>query len=555
MISSISDIDELSLESNPLKIYQSILEGEGKPSRVNISVEESIQKPKVRTQFVKNLAQLRELSNNFVELFNEKVDQFPDFVKALMSSMYTKLKVKFPEITDKLALSISGYILVDLYMNLIICHPENYGITLTTLNSRTTIKLKENLLEITKLLSQMVLMAPFPIEEVYLQPLNDYIESQSDLVERTLRKLTRHPDIERLYGISVLNDLSNYKKPTLLIEVDELTNITKLISENNTLFDENDVIQEYLLELTELTKNARNLKLAIGSKELKLTLTPTVKDVPGKFGSKTNTLLIQAKRCVIYMMQVQNGRNLLDLLLSKIKPDDELKFAQIIEDEHKEKIEKSMYTNAQQGSLGDLSKMTYHDLKCLALEKILELETMGILSRSNNFQQLVNEIAHDIRAKKDQRSAKQQQIYSAELVLKGVEDKEQRLKKLLDVYNDYISKTVASLQSKPDQHRKKKLFPFISKQYFYQKQLRRQGKTPKFGSYKYGARYLYDQGILAELKGVKGQELPKVDLMFSCDEVGVFLIEAASGSIPIPNAVAKLSLDDLLFTQYENNKS
>ncbi|GMM38150.1 Iqg1 protein [Saccharomycopsis crataegensis] len=561
LISSVADIENLSLESDPLKIYQSILEDEDKPVHTRITVEEAIQKPEVRNQFVKNLAQLRELSNSFFELIWEKIDILPLFLKVMMSSMFFSLKSKFQDtISEKLILSICGYILVDLYLNSIVVSPENYGITLTTLNTSTTLKFKGNLHKIAKLLGQMTLMVPFSIEEVYLQPLNEYIESQSVLVEKILKRLTikSNCNIEKLYEMSVLDDLSLYKKPTLLIEVEDLSKITSLISNNSDLLSpKEDLMNKYLSELDEVSKQShKSLKHLIGAKEFRLTLDPVIKDMESEYnGSKKNALLIQAKRCVIYMLQVQGGRNLLDLLLSKIGPVDEKKFAQIIHNEAKEKSEKNIYTNASQGSLGDLLKMSYHDLKCLALEKILELESMGILERENNFQQLINEIAYDIRAKKHQRLSKKEQIKGAEKVLKGIEDKEKRLKKILDVYNDSISKAMASLQSQPTQS-KKKLFPFFSKQYFYQRELRRQGKTPKFGSYKYSAKYLSDQGILGELKGVKcgviGLELPKVDFMFSCDEVGVFLIEAASGSVPIPDAIAKLSLDDLLLFQYEN---
>lgn len=539
ILNSISNIENLLLESNPVIIYQSILEAENKPF-TNITVEEAIKMPEVREQFIQNLGQLREFNNQLIELIQQQIDEFPKSVKILMLVMYRSLKLRF-EIDDRLALSLAGYLFIELYINSIIKNPENFGIVLNTENNYTTLKLKKNLLEISKLLSQLILMTAFPPNEMYLQPLNDYIESQTNTIEGILRQLVSHLDIEQSYGITIYDDLTNYQKPKFVIELEDLNKVVALLKKNQSLFDD---------KLGVANLNLKDLKYSIGGTRVMLNLIPNVKDV-GKLGSKTKTMLIQIKRCIIYMIQVQSAPNLIHLLLLKIKPHDEELFKQIIQDEQKEKIEKSIYTNAVAGSLGDLTKISYHELKCLALEKILELELMGILNRENNFQQLINEIASDIKDKRDQRNNQQKQIDNAEKIIKGLKDKQVKMKNILAVYNDYINKAMNLLQTKPQ---KKKLFPFINKQYFYQKELKRQGKVPKFGSYKYSAKYLWDLGILEELNTIKGPELPKVDFMFSCDEVGVFLIEAASGSIPIPNAVAKVTLDELLFNQYESKE-
>lgn len=552
LVSAVADIPGLLLESDPLKIHAMEFSSE---KTKNILAEDAIQIPAVRAAFVRNLAQLRELANLFLETAWAKMEEIPLFVKTLSAALYNAVRLQY-DIPEHMALSMAGFILFDLCIGNVLSTPENYGIALTTSGAEDTLRLKSNLKQIAKVLSQMALMAPFAQEDIYMQPLNEYIELQAPLVGRVLEKLVlrAHSNFDLMYGMLVIDDLGRRRKPQIDVDSTDLATAQKLLVKHRHVFPENDVLISILDELEGLEKQAKQgLSKVFGSGVFPLDLIPLASsEAPS---SKKNALLIQAKRCIIYMLQVQSGRDLLDLLLLRIRPEHEAAFAAIIAEEKREKREKSMYTNAAQGSLGDLTKSSYHDLKCIALERILELEQMGLVLREDGFQQLVAQIATDIRAKKELRSGKRDEIRHAERVLHGVEAKEAHLKKILEVYNEYIGKATALLQSVPG---KKKKYSFFSKQYFYQRALRRQGKSPKFGSYKYSAKYLSEQGILSELRGIKcgvlGIELPKVDFMFSCDEVGVFMIEAASGLVPIPNAIAKLSLDDLLLSQYEGRE-
>ncbi len=93
--------------------------------------------------------------------------------------------------------------------------------------------------------------------------------------------------------------------------------------------------------------------------------------------------------------------------------------------------------------------------------------------------------------------------------------------------------------------------PF-TKQYNHERELERSGRKPKFGSYKYSASTLTDKGVLVSWKGYTGPDLHRIDLTISCDEVGVFFLEASRGSIQIPGASAQVPMDSLLAAQFAN---
>lgn len=268
------------------------------------------------------------------------------------------------------------------------------------------------------------------------------------------------------------------------------------------------------------------------------------------------------------MIQVQDDqKDLFELLKSRIVPAYETKFAKIISSERAdiEMNRTNEYVNDGQGFLGDLSNISYHKLKQIALERILELESMKSVTRKDSFQVLLNEIAYDIRTKHDQRLSRKKQLAAAENTLIRLDEKERFLQDQLNAYNAHIDKSMEELQAKPT--KQKKVMPF-TKQYFYERELKKAGKLPKFGAYKYSSKRLYEKGILAELRGLNqdlnssgassffgGFNFPKVDFMFDCDKAGVFTISCKSGSLAVNGLSATLTIDQLLEYQFENKQS
>lgn len=98
--------------------------------------------------------------------------------------------------------------------------------------------------------------------------------------------------------------------------------------------------------------------------------------------------------------------------------------------------------------------------------------------------------------------------------------------------------------------KKRFLLPF-TKQYNHQRELERSGKVPKFGSYKYSARSLFDKGVLVSWVGVPDRDWDRINLTISCDEVGIFSVEGSKGHIQIPGASALVPIEDLLQAQFE----
>ena len=238
----------------------------------------------------------------------------------------------------------------------------------------------------------------------------------------------------------------------------------------------------------------------------------------------------------------------MDIMLKQPTEEDEMRWKALVRDE--------LTTNHSQcgayseaNSLLDIGSMSYSELKGIALENIIQVEQFGKIRRDNNYQDLLNSIAIDIRTKHRRRIQRQRELESARLTLGRLHDQAVYLEQQLNSYNDYTEQAMITLQNKKG--KKRFLMPF-TKQWDHQRELQKSGKVFKFGSYKYSARNLVDKGVLVSWRGYNERQLDRVDLTISSNEVGVFTIDGSSGNMMVPGANAHIRLDDLLQAQFNN---
>jgi Ras GTPase-activating-like protein IQGAP2/3 len=262
---------------------------------------------------------------------------------------------------------------------------------------------------------------------------------------------------------------------------------------------------------------------------------------------------METKRCVLYIIRVQQGTNLLDIMVRPITQAEEQKWHQLVNDEILEfrkspRRQSSPYSNSS--SALDISTLTYSELKRTVLENILTLERTGKITRANHYQDLLNAIALDIRTKHRRRVQRSREMDNVRITLSALEEKAEWLDSQLRSYNDYIEQAMVTLQQK-SKGKKRFLLPF-TKQYNHERELARSGRVPKFGSFKYSARNLAEKGVLVGWRGYSERQWDKMDVTISSDEVGVFYLEGSIGSLMIPGAAASVPLDDLLQAQFNN---
>ena len=132
-------------------------------------------------------------------------------------------------------------------------------------------------------------------------------------------------------------------------------------------------------------------------------------------------MLVQTKRCVLYIIRVQQGKNLMDILVKPVTEEDEVKWHQLLrEDMSNTKGGRTPYAETLFYDLAEYipmrvvsdSRMSYAEMKHTALQNIINLEKMGKITRQNGYQDLLNSIATDIRTKHRRRIQRQNELES-----------------------------------------------------------------------------------------------------------------------------------------------
>ena len=266
--------------------------------------------------------------------------------------------------------------------------------------------------------------------------------------------------------------------------------------------------------------------------------------------AEVKALFTETKRCVLYIIRVQSGGSLLEIMVKPITPEDEERWETLVRDELRTgSRRKGAYSEST--TIVDFASLSYAELKSMALENILQLESVGRLTRRNQYQDLLNGIAVDIRTKHRRRIQRQRELDGVRNTLGRLNEQAVYLEQQLKTYNDYIEQAMVTLQNKKG--KKRFLMPF-TKQWEHERELQRSGRSFKFGSYKYSARTLADKGVLVHWKGYLERQWGMVDLTISSNEVGVFTLDGSSGNMMIPGANAQIPLDDLLQAQFNNTQ-
>jgi len=185
---------------------------------------------------------------------------------------------------------------------------------------------------------------------------------------------------------------------------------------------------------------------AAGTSDIHMFLTPKLHDVEDP-EAEVKALFMETKRCVLYIIRVQTGANLLEILVKPISPEDEAKWESIIREDFSDgSNSRGAYSDANK--MVDLTRMTYYELKRTALENVMRLEQMGRISKHNFYQDVLNAIASDIRSKSRRRVQRQRELDGVRLTLGNLHEKAKYLEQQRKSYDDYIEQAMATLQNK-----------------------------------------------------------------------------------------------------------
>jgi len=327
--------DELDLESDPLQIYRASINNEelrtGMRSQRNPDVgrAQAIKDPETRETFIAHLEALRTLSEDFMNVLDNNVERMPYGIRYIARKAIEALLERFPEENEEVIVQVVEHFVFQKYFNPAIIGPDAFGIVNKTL---TPIQ-KKNLGALSKLLNQVTSGRLFANENMFLQPLNEYVSIAIGQFKEVFKAIIDVPAVETRFEMDEFEDLTSKQKPTLYMKMSDIFAIHRLVAQEIDAIAEarEDPLREIINELGSVQTSESELK-TVGNTEISLQLDPSfhVVDDPE---SEIKALFVETKRCILYIIRVQTGTNLMEILIKPITAEDEGRWDNLIAEE------------------------------------------------------------------------------------------------------------------------------------------------------------------------------------------------------------------------------
>ncbi|CAH7690974.1 hypothetical protein PPACK8108_LOCUS26492 [Phakopsora pachyrhizi] len=567
---------ELNLETDPIKIYRSVISEEETRTGIqssrpmDVTFNEALADQETLSLFIKHLQSLRALTDRFLYAITQSTRKMPFGLRYIGREIFRGLKVKFTNESEDGLAKVVLHMIYYRYLQPAIVAPETYDVVDSIISPLA----RKNLLEVSKMLNQISVGRLFSDENPYLVPLNEYLSHASGTFTTWFYSLIDVEDAEVHFEVDEYLDHVGSNKPTIYISPNEIYSTHALVQRDLDRIapEDDDPLRVVMNELggapsaasAELDQ-ARSGEIALHL-ESKLTVTQDPE-------ADLKALWVKTKRYVLAMLKVQPEKSLLDAFLAPVTEEHEDEWSRIVMEEiefernRKQKISPSSSSSTDhhynsRHTLEDVhqsfclfynkKRLTFQELKARTLENVLALEKRGKFSRDDCYQGILDSLAKDILQRNRRRIQRRVDMMMLVNTIGNLNDKHRYLEEQEAKYHSYISDSMASMQKKG--FKKKFVMPFTP-QWHHLRSLEKEGRKPRFGSYKYSAQRLYEKGILLSINQFSPKQFDKVSLIISCDEVGIFKIETRYLDSIVNNGTIELRMEDLLESQFAGKQS
>ncbi|KAI9140363.1 hypothetical protein BKA69DRAFT_1080627 [Paraphysoderma sedebokerense] len=560
---------DFDLETDPLLVYKSIIReeesktGQKSAKKFDVSREEALADEATKQKISKVLQHLKLFTDQFMDAIVASLPKMPYGIRYIAKELRKSLTNKFPAEKDETVLRVVGNLVYYRYMNPAIVAPEVFDVIDTVISPLQ----RKNLSEISKMLNSISVGKTFGDNDPHMTQSNEYISKSSKRFLEFLKNVTTVPEPEEQLNVDEFVDVTKTTKPVIYISPREIFSMHDTLLErlDQVAPEKDDPLRVIITELGPAPPTDQLDQPSL-SGEIALTLT-------NRFAEKSNAdveakrVFVETKRLILPIIRVLQGKNLLDILEKPVTEKDELAFAEYKLSEPVAKgvpsqnslvykSNMSLNTSTSTAVNGDIAHgLNLAALKKLALENMSKLEAMGKVNKANYYQDMLNSIAKDIRDKHRRRQQRRSDLNQIKHTLKHLQEKAGYLDEQTKSFNEYINACIANLTN--NKSKQKKNPTLFSRQYFHMRDLKKEGKVPQFGSYKYSAKVLQEKGVLVSIEheDISPKHYDRINLTISCNEQGVFDIEASYSpgiGVSISSDKTQLKLEELLQYQFSN---
>ncbi|XP_010006578.1 PREDICTED: ras GTPase-activating-like protein IQGAP3, partial [Chaetura pelagica] len=536
----------LSIRTDPVDIYKAWVNqsesqsGQRSELPYEVSPEQALSHPEVQRRLDISIRNLLVMTDKFVSAITSSVDKIPYGMRYVAKILRTSLAEKFPKAPEEEIDKIVGNLLYYRFMNPAVVAPDGFDIVDISAGVTLHPDQRRSLGSIAKVLQHLATHRALDGENTHLCGVNSYLENTYHKFRKFISAACCVPEPEERFNIDKYSELVTVAKPVIYITVGELINTHKLLLEHQDSIapHHGDPLHELLEDLEEVpmvqSLVGENIPNTVDTSadqlsKLEISLTLTSKLVPAASSeeSDTRSLLLSTKQMLVDVIQSQPGDSLQEILWTPASQHEEAS--------HQQLLGRQALWDAQSPaqlrdnpSLAATRHLSLEEKKRKIIRNLRRLESLGLVASAHHYQELINQLAKDIREQRRHRQQRRGELLKLRETLEGLNTKTLFYEEQIDYYNQYIKTCLDNLAASN----------------------RVSGKAKKLQPLHYTAAQLLEKGVLLEIEDLPHSQFKNVIFDISpCQDPGRFQVTAKFLGIDMEHF--QLHYQDLLQLQYE----
>ncbi|XP_071435664.1 ras GTPase-activating-like protein IQGAP3 isoform X2 [Pithys albifrons albifrons] len=539
-----------SIRTSPVDIYKAWINqtesqsGQRSKLPYEVSPEQALSHPEVQRRLDISIRNLLAMTDKFVSAITSSVNKIPYGMRYMAKILRTSLTEKFPKAPAEEIDKIVGHLLYYRFMNPAVVAPDGFDIVDISAGATLHPDQRRSLGSIAKVLQHAAARKAFDGENAHLCGVNQYLEDTHDKFRRFISAACCVPEPEERFNVDEYSEMVAVVKPVIYITVGELINTHKLLLEHQDSIapHHGDPLHELLEDLDEVPtvqslvgesvasladNSAEQVLSQLSRTEISLTLTGKLVPVASSEESDTRSLLLSTKQMLVDVIQCQTGDSLPEILWTPASEYEEAAHDRLV---HRRALQDAQTPTQlkRHRSLAANGQLSMEEKKRKIIRNLRRLESLGLVDSAHQYQELIDELAKDIRNQRRHRQHRHAELQKLRQTLQGLDAKTLFYEEQIDYYNQYIKTCLDNLAARNK----------VS------------GKSKKLPSLHYTAARLLEKGVLLEIQDLPPSQFKNVIFdIIPCEESGKFQVKAKFMGIDMEHF--QLHYQDLLQLQYE----
>ncbi|KAG8449946.1 hypothetical protein GDO86_016578 [Hymenochirus boettgeri] len=409
----------LNIRINPVEIYKTWINQvetqTGKKSTLpyDVTPEQAVTHEEVQRRLDISVRNLIAVTDRFFSTIMANVDQIPYGMRYVAKVLRNSLTQKFPKAKEDAIYKIVGNLLYYRFMNPAVVAPDAFDIVDFSAGGSLHPDQRRTLGSIAKVLQHVAAHKMF--EDSHLGLVNQYLEETHWKFRKFIRTACTVPEPEERFNIDEYSEMVNTNKPVIYITVGELVDTHKLLVEHQDFIapDQKDPIHELLEDIGEVPTvqsligeststlgdddALEQAQAQLRKLEISLTLTNKFDMInTNEDEMDIQGLLMSTKHMLVDILQSQPGDSLVELLQTSASARQEASHHYLMNQRALREAQTPEKMRRHRSLLGNLL-LTIEEKKHRIIRNLRRLESLGLVSSDNEYQEIINMIAKDIR--------------------------------------------------------------------------------------------------------------------------------------------------------------